>query len=530
MVFENVSQKAYFSYVFPCVVLLKDLVDAGASWNSSRTCLIGTRNADIDDVTTWAYSNITDPAKKVRLICGVAGSGKTSIANTLALNFDSAGVLAATFFFSRNYADKSTSANVISTIVRDLAAFDDDFRMSLCTTLDQAHNLAGTSDLKRQFEELWLKPACRFQSNPDRRIVVIIDALDECTANRAELLAIFTLLPSLPSNFRIILTGRNNADILEMEHAGSFALHELSVGINVASDIEMFIKAQLSPLEKDLQTNWRGKSTLTVLVESSSGLFIWASTACKFILGVPGKQYWRPMRLKQVLESADALKGDIDELYRTALKDVDWNAPETPEFVPAYQKLVGTIMLTKVPLSVAALADLHEEHVDMVRAVLGNFGALLCGFQSKDNPVTPLHASFHDFITDPKRCDPTQLYFIDRKDHSKRIILTCLNRMVTQFDNICCALKEPWAKRTNDSPNEVTVRSEDIRYASNYWIDHVLDYDGQDVDLVDKVYEFLSVHSLSWLEVTSFQKQSRTASESLARLLVWAKVTCLHFL
>src|SRR5436189_2214521 len=94
---------------------------AGAKFNSEKECLPGTRTKIINDITDW----VNNPeAPRMCLLTGVAGSGKSSIANTLAHLFDELGRLGSSFCFDRSHAAERRPDNVFSTIARDLADLD----------------------------------------------------------------------------------------------------------------------------------------------------------------------------------------------------------------------------------------------------------------------------------------------------------------------------------------------------------------------------------------------------------------------
>jgi hypothetical protein len=71
--------------------------------------------------------------------------------------------------------------------------------------------------------------------------------------------------------------------------------------------------------ERALDAGWPGEEVIKCLVQSASGLFIWAATACRFIR--EGKRF-APKRLDTILKgstSAIALEKHLDEIYITVL-------------------------------------------------------------------------------------------------------------------------------------------------------------------------------------------------------------------
>lgn len=71
----------------------------GASWNPKLACLDGTRKSTLSVVDLWSRSL---DGQNVFWLKGVAGSGKSAIAHTVARALHVRGALASSFFFDRN--------------------------------------------------------------------------------------------------------------------------------------------------------------------------------------------------------------------------------------------------------------------------------------------------------------------------------------------------------------------------------------------------------------------------------------------
>src|ERR1700733_10551473 len=94
-----------------------------ASWNPQHLCLEGTRTSFIDDIDHWVNSSDQN-TPRLFLVTGVAGSGKSSLAHTIAQRFDDRGCLGSSFFFDRAVAGKNNTSQLFTTIARDLVAVD----------------------------------------------------------------------------------------------------------------------------------------------------------------------------------------------------------------------------------------------------------------------------------------------------------------------------------------------------------------------------------------------------------------------
>jgi hypothetical protein len=80
-------------------------------------CLPGTRIELLSQISDWAESS---DGKCIFWLNGMAGTGKSTIARTVAGSFKDKGQLGATFFFKRGEADRSNARYLISTITKQL--------------------------------------------------------------------------------------------------------------------------------------------------------------------------------------------------------------------------------------------------------------------------------------------------------------------------------------------------------------------------------------------------------------------------
>ncbi|KAJ6559973.1 quinon protein alcohol dehydrogenase-like superfamily [Mycena capillaripes] len=176
-------------------------------------CLPGTREDILDDISKW----LTTPSgpSNVLWLSGVAGSGKSSIATSLSQRFRDQDCLGAFIFFTRNTLANSNPTAVLHSIAYSLAQFNDRIRDALCEVIAQKPGIVD-APIRSQFEALMRGPLVSAQPYLEKPIVIILDALDECSDNnwRATLISLIADdFSTLPLVFRFLITSRPDADI-----------------------------------------------------------------------------------------------------------------------------------------------------------------------------------------------------------------------------------------------------------------------------------------------------------------------------
>ncbi|KAF5543248.1 vegetative incompatibility het-E-1 [Fusarium phyllophilum] len=82
-------------------------------------CLNNTRSELLGDIATWADS---DDDKCIFWLNGIAGTGKSTIAQTVARSFHGQRILGPSFLFARDGGDLGNANRLITTLARQLAS------------------------------------------------------------------------------------------------------------------------------------------------------------------------------------------------------------------------------------------------------------------------------------------------------------------------------------------------------------------------------------------------------------------------
>jgi Mrp family chromosome partitioning ATPase len=233
----------------------------GASYDSytrerNAQCLPNTRTKLLDDIMTWANNKDSKP---MFWLSGMAGTGKSTIARTIAQLFASRGQLGASFFFKKGEGERGNASRFFTTIAVDLMAHEPGMLPVIQEALDKDSKIADKSP-KDQFEKLILQPLLRIKQAqpPVLARVVVIDALDECE-QETDIRAILQLLAQTkdiqPVPLRVVVTSRPELHIRlgfkEMPNGTyqDLVLHEVSKS-TIEHDIRLFLEHELGDIRK----------------------------------------------------------------------------------------------------------------------------------------------------------------------------------------------------------------------------------------------------------------------------------------
>ena len=490
------------------------VTDAGYLCGDRQGCMKGTRRDILSQLEDWLND---EQDRQVFWLNGLAGTGKSAIAQTFAETSFADGRLGASFFCSRSSEDKSSLRSILPSIAFQLAYRYPRFRKELLPVLIASHDV-GRESLCSQMEKLIVRP---FQATKTLTLI-IIDALDECR-DEEPASAILSVLSRYAGDIpyvKFFITGRPEPRI----HSGFrleplqritevLKLHEVDQ-YSVDSDIRLFLETRLTEIAKvrsdcTFEEGWPKAPAIDILCKKAAGFFIYASTAVKF---VASKNRLPTKRLDLIISSpkstADEGKG-IDPLYTQVLEqavdDVNADDGDKDEIYSNFKTVVGAVLLVFNPLSVGALSDLLK--ISTIPTTLYSLHSLLLvpGPEKMEDPIQVFHKSFPDFLTDPKRCKD-KWFFLDLTVHHTEISLACLNLMKERLKKNICGLDDyAVLSRVMDLSTCQKVNIGDsLEYACCFWTKHLLEVPGSNPHIgeVQKaIDEFFTIHLLHWIEV-----------------------------
>ncbi len=246
------------------------------------TCLDNTRVDLLQDIYNWADRQ---DERYIFWLSGLAGTGKSTIARTVARKYSKRNRLGASFFFfSRGGGDVSHAGKFVTSIAMQLANNALPLQRYIYKAIRKRSDIASKPP-RDQWRQLILGPLSKLHSSSyPSSYILVINALDKCDDenNIRIILGLLSEARSLETvRLRIFTTSRPEIpirhgfyDIPEAEHEDC-VLYNISPSI-IDHDIYIFLKynMRLISQKRALDANWPGESVIKRLVENASGLFI----------------------------------------------------------------------------------------------------------------------------------------------------------------------------------------------------------------------------------------------------------------
>jgi hypothetical protein len=471
-----------------------------ANGDIHQFCMDGTRHNILKEIQNWS-KNAT--SAQILWLNGVAGSGKSTVAQQMAREWKEDSRLAGRFFFSRDAEETRTTKLFFSTVaqqgishlgansLRVLAAGIRELRDPVSATLEE------------QCFEIFVKPLKETSAS----IVLLLDALDECEPETCERL-LNIILAHLPKLLHLKLFITSRPDIHIRQILGRYPVHSLSLQLDDKAnvdDVAYYMKHMLqkAPLEED---------RISQLINRAGGLFIWARTVCVSYNTLRGdKDAFIERVLSQKIRKMDAL-------YRIALEQAIGRNDEE-ESVLAYNHALKIIVAAYEPLSPSALDRLLNTTDAM--ELINDLGSLLeC--HGPDAVIRFLHPTFREFLLSPQ--DSGQFHVDIGAAHCLLSDLS-LSVMNEDLGYDMCKLSDGVSRNYTSTEYPglcMQHTSEALRYCSNFWGDHIAFADKEAIKqtrLLLSLEGFFKERLLDWIYLISMRDLIDKATTMLRKII-----------
>ena len=508
-------------------------------------CTPGTRVHVLEDMEDWAFSANGAP---VFWLGGMAGTGKSTIAQSMCNYLDAFGMLGASFFCSRaSGAGANDVRRIVPTLAYQLAYTMGGFMEELCKVLERPDRVSLPV-----FEQLWYllwEPIEKISSNAKWTalpLFVVIDGLDECSDSRSVELFLQALLrPPLHRQtvdtrhirrLRIMLVSRPEPHILNVIDQAAIPcktlkLQDVPTSV-VTADIRTHVELALEEMthRHHWDSGWYSTHDIDFIVSQADILFIYATTALKYL----ADSKFTPNKRLQIIRQTGISGGTgftrpLEMLYSTILENLGAVDDLEPFEMDLIHGVLFCLSCSLSPLRVGDISHLLGMSLGEVRACLHSLSsvALIPSLpEEESHHVKLFHASFRDFLLSSSQHLPAR-WRLDLRERHQNFTLRCLYILLD-------ALQEGILGRYADRHTDVDhVPPEHIsrcippvlQYASRHWIAHMLEasmlVEGSVVvpDVPRLLSEFTSGgHLLPWIESLAWTRDLTYVMRLLRRV------------
>jgi hypothetical protein len=465
-------------------------------------CEQGTRLEVLATIRQWSE----DPSyqKQIFWLKDAAGTGKSTIAATMADEWMRAKRLAARFFFSPNSSATSVTDHFSVTLAKDMAVQIPSLSPSIHSAVRESP--PSHFNFQQQLERLFFDPL-RKASVPST-VILVIDALDNCDLEGRAMLLEY-LISSLPSigNLKVLITSRPLPDI-DLALSGSNMVHGhevqlLDIHDKVYEDIKFYVNKRLPKLTPDQRQK---------VIIHSGGLFIWVATACRML-----KTGRRPIELLAELLRSET-HAHLDHLYLKALQQ----ALTDPSAHNLMMDVLRLVIAAFQPISISTIEAFLPENKDVNIFVQDLGGVLKDGHP--DRPIFVIHPTFREFLFHSERANG---FIVDMPSSHGMLAMACIDLLANlEYDSLRVRrLGEmiPLNFEVEDLESRINrCIGAAIKYASSYWAQHVA-ASQESRDVWENALHLLGTKLLPWIELMSWRDSLPGCLEGLSQLFFKSK-------
>ncbi|KAJ7699835.1 hypothetical protein B0H14DRAFT_3173945 [Mycena olivaceomarginata] len=362
---------------------------------------------------------------------GPAGAGKSALMQTLCQQLKDAGRLGGSFFFKRDHLTRGNAKVLFATLAYQLALHRDELKDSIAQCMETDPSVVARG-MDVQLRTLILEP-CRLLQDTTP-LILLIDGLDECAGHiiQQELLH---LISSTTSDrcLRILIASRPEPHIREIFHGNSFRGLHNSINIEQSfDDVRTYLRDEFSRIHRNhrtmqsIATPWPSPEVLEMLVEKSSGYFIYASTVIKFV----DDEYSRPSTQLGIIQNIAPDNSELpfqalDQLYTQILSGVPMR------YHSRLCDILSVIINYPWQISPEEIDELLGFQSGDASLILRPLHSVLKLPSDKDN-ITVHHASFRDFLGSKER---SSIYYAGAPERREQLAQSILKALAYTHDD-----------------------------------------------------------------------------------------------
>jgi len=496
-------------------------------------CTPGTRERILANITAWARDSSSE-SQTIYWLFGMAGTGKSTIAFTLARRFELAGntdttALGGNFFCSRQFDETKEAKRIVRTIVYHLALVCKPFAIALirCGRFNAIHR-----DVRTQLEDLLVTPWGESESGrladpfTPPNYLIVIDALDEIDGkggshflrdllniiNKHHLLGLKFFVTSRPDPYLVI-------HLRSFEDKQFYRLEDVPFEEG-QNDIAEYLNMSLP--------NFVGRPEMDRLVSQADGLFIYAAAIVKYL--ADHEEVEQRKLLDQLLASSalgiPQTEEDevslLDQLYLQLLSNAFRDMH--PALRPDRLKILHTFLCTAERTSTSIVANLvFASDADSVTKLVDTVLAQLHGvLYTQNGKVFWYHKSFPDFLFNPDR---SKEFWCNEAEHHRRLMESCFRIMKSGLRFNIANIPPSFVLDSDNSMLSDAVKQNIppfLSYSCRNWDYHLCAVETRDMaPLCETLSEFLKLPLLFWMEAMNLLGFSGLCDPMLQNACKW---------
>ena len=452
-------------------LLFRRLKPVETSYDRELCCMDGTRQSLLNQIMDWVSNT---PGQEnvlqtnVYWLFGSPGIGKTSLAHSICASLHERSHLAGSFFCRRDDPNLSNPINILPSFIHKLAILFPPFRTIVAKHLDDDPNFTPES----MKGSLFLDFIRSLPHHPERTLVFVIDALDECgdAKSRPRLLKILTDAAAQAPWVKIIITSRTEVDIQEFFGTltqSSYLLYDLATDRDASADLQTFTRNQFDSVASrwHLDTPWPKESDFNKVITRANGLFIFIKT---LVLSLERSEDPEESLEAALQDSTGTGLESLYELYSSILKKAQI-VRKNAEF----QRVIG-VLLPSSPyraLCDETIAELARVKPNLVKTWVDALSSLLYRDEAANKGIRVRHLSVYDFFVSD-HCN----YQVNVRDADVQLGIACLRVMTTQLRFNICNLEDSRLANADISDLSSRVKqsiSDPLQYSCLYWSNHL---------------------------------------------------------
>ncbi|RLM00035.1 hypothetical protein CFD26_108056 [Aspergillus turcosus] len=477
--------------------------------NVHDVCLENTRVQILREITDWATAPSGSHRQPIFWLNGNAGTGKSTVAKTIAASLARKKKLGGSFFF--NVADSQCSGLDLffTTLANHLIHYQPIVGRRILDAIKH-HHMIKTASFESQWERLILGPIAE-AGREGSPIVLVIDALDECIGDRKRHANILlTMLAELARDdkvqLRVFVTSRPEA--LRFHQIAKERLHEVNLhyAADGEHDVSYFLRWQLNQIRELFcpeDKSWPDAKDVLAIQRQGGNLFVYAAAVCR-LLRESELDYDR--KLKDIARSTNSGVDALFDIYRRILLHAippDYSASPLDPFCSAVTFVLETVVVLREPLSSLEIDELLIWQPPpfparrIIQLIPSIFETLNKDSMTPETAIRLYHPSFRDFLLHKSRVG--EPFWNTAAAAHTYVLKNCYGVMHATLKVDIYGVSDPGILANEIDPDSADRNlPSHLRYACRYWVYHLLEADLDDCH--EATVRLLEVHFLHWVE------------------------------